>query len=188
MLNADSKVCRFADVVSSANAAYWLSGRAFMRPIEDSKCFAGKVFEYDDVAEWVKKVVVLKEEDGSSMTGDTLVQVCSIKPIYAEYRFWVVKGEIITASMYKRGDKVYYSDEVDQCFHDYVKERIAEWQPLDAFVIDVCSIPGVNVVYPNQVNFNTFKIVEINTINSAGFYAADMGKLVDAFERNFNVD
>jgi spore maturation protein SpmA len=56
---------------------------------------------------------------------------------------------------------------------DYVRERTAEWLPHDAFVLDVCATP------------TGLRIVEINTINSSAFYAADIQKLVltlnDAF-------
>jgi hypothetical protein len=47
---------------------------------------------------------------------------------------------------------------------------IAIWQPLEAFVLDVCETQ------------HGFRIVEINTINSAGFYAADIQNIVMALE------
>ena len=167
MLNADSVVSAFKD-------ANFDSPAAFIRPIEDSKVFAGKVFERDEFYDWKRKVCVLEHDYGNSLTGDTLIQVTQPKTIYVEIRFWVVKGEIISASIYKRGDKVIYSDEVPSCYFDYVQERITEWQPHEAFVIDVADTPlGM-------------KIVEINTLNSSGFYACNIPKLVMALEDGFN--
>jgi hypothetical protein len=81
----------------------------------------------------------------------------------------------ITNSLYKRGDKVIYSKDVDSIYLDYVKDRIEEWTPHDAFVIDVCDTE------------NGIKIVEINTLNSSGFYAADVQKLVLTLEESYNV-
>jgi hypothetical protein len=169
MLNADAQVCAFKDVNFDQELM-------FIRPIEDSKVFAGNVFTKDEFYEWKRKVVVLEHDYGNSLTKDTLVQVCNPKVIFAEYRFWIVKGKIVTKSLYKRGDKVMYSDEVDVRFDEYVKLRVAEWEPHEAFVIDVCDTP------------DGIKIVEINTLNSCGFYAADIQKLVDALECAFNDD
>jgi hypothetical protein len=165
MLNWDSVVVPFGEAK--------VQGHKFIRPINDSKVFAGRVIDEVEFADWQKKVCVLEEDDGSSLTKDTLIQVGRLMQIYAEYRFWVVGGEIVCASLYKRGDRVVYSDTVDQFYFDYVREMIDKWRPHDAFCIDVC---------------NTHlgpKIVEINTINSSGFYACNIPKLVAALESNF---
>lgn len=162
MLNWDSTVCRFAD----AN----IEGPTFMRPIDDSKHFAGRVFEVAEFYEWKRNVCVLEHDYGSSLSKDTLIQLCEPKTIYAEYRFWVVDDKIVTASLYKRGSRVMYSADVDPRFFSYVAAQINLWAPHRAFVIDVCDTP------------EGLKIVEINTLNSAGFYAGDMQKLVIALE------
>ncbi len=99
MLNADSRVSAFKDAV--------VGKAAFVRPIHDSKAFAGKVFDPDEFNEWQGKVCALGAGDRSSLNRDTLVQVCPVKPIYNEYRFWIVRGEIVCASLYKQGDSVY---------------------------------------------------------------------------------
>jgi hypothetical protein len=167
MLNADSVVVRFADAVMPLNSM-------FIRPIQDSKVFAGKVFEAEDFYDWQTRVCVLNHDHGTSLSNDTLVQVSPIKDIHSEYRFWVVKGRIVTASQYKLGSQVIYSPVVDESLFDYVRERIAEHQPAEAFVIDVCTTP------------DGMKIVETNTLNSSGFYAADIQKLVMSLEDAFN--
>jgi len=167
MLNYDSAVSEFqhAEITDEC---------AFVRPIEDSKVFAGTVFDKEDFYDWKRKVCVLEHDYGNSLTKTTLVQVCSPKPIYSEHRFWIVKGHIVTSSTYKLGSKIVYLPLVDQRFYDYVNEMISIWQPHDAFVIDVCECS------------EGLKIVEINTLNSCGFYAADLQKLMIALEENFN--
>lgn len=167
MLNYSSEVLPFGSVVFNESLM-------FIRPIEDSKAFAGAVFEKEEFEIWQKKVVDDVGYDGSSLTGETLIQVIEPKKIYAEYRFWIVKGEIITASQYKVGSWVVYRTEVDERFYEYVRLRINEWQPHDAFVVDVCDTP------------DGIKIVEINTLNSCGFYKANIPKLVMALESNFS--
>ena len=102
-----------------------------------------------------------------------MVQVAPLTKIYAEYRYWIVDGKIVTKSMYKMGTRVIYSDQVNEAVDAYVQECVDIWQPLRAFVIDVCETP------------NGFRIVEINTMNAAGFYCADVAKLMFALEMAF---
>jgi ATP-grasp domain, R2K clade family 3 len=54
-----------------------------------------------------------------------------------------------------------------------VNARVAEWQPHEAFVIDVCETS------------DGLRIVEINTLNAAGFYAGDVQKLALCLEESF---
>jgi hypothetical protein len=174
MLNADSEVMEFKDV--------HISRPTFIRPVDDTKFFSGAVFEPEYFEDWQRKVVVSSVGmEGISLSPTALVQVSPVKEIWSEYRFWVVQGRIVTASRYKLGTNVIYSNDVDYRFHEFVQglfdgfpERLMGWRPAEAFVIDVCETP------------KGIKIVEINTINSSGFYAADVQKLVFALENAFN--
>lgn len=163
MLNFDSMILPFKEVP-------FLTEPTFLRPIDDSKYFAGKVFMPDDFNDWKHKVVELQHDYGTSLSGETLVQICRPKTIYGEYRFWIVNGKIVTKSMYKRGDTVMYASDVDERFDQFVLECLSAWQPHRAFVIDVCDTP------------EGMKIVEINTINAAGFYAGNVQSLVLSLE------
>lgn len=158
MLNADSEIAVFSDVR--------FDGERFIRPVDDTKSFAGRLFEWDEFARWQNGVVALSEDIGSSLTSDTLVQVSSLKHILQEVRCWVVEGRVVTASVYKRGSRVLYSNDVEGRLIEYAERLAAVWSPEKAFCLDVCDTP------------NGLRVVEINTINSAGFYAADMQKLV----------
>lgn len=184
MLNYDSVVSKFKD-------AKFIEDEMFVRPIEDSKVFAGKVMNKDDFEKWQHSVVEMKEDYGQGENfGDTLIQVSPIKEIYAEYRFWIVKQKIVTASRYKIGNKVLYSSDIDQRIYNYVtkilriKNRIFDpilsvhnngWEPHEAFVLDVCETS------------EGMKVVEINTLNAAGFYAANITDLVMSLENTFSV-
>jgi hypothetical protein len=171
MLNADAVVSRFAD-------AKIVTGTAFLRPIEDSKVFAGKVFTDQELTDWQHSILTMGDDYGSSMNGDTLIQVCPVKEIYAEYRYWIVDRKIVTKSMYKRGGTVHYSSDVDKRFDNFVYNLCCsyrrDWQPHEAYVIDVCETP------------DGIKIVEINTLNAAGLYAANMTDLIMALEQKFS--
>ena len=178
MLNFDSQIVKFKDIE--------IYQPMFLRPVEDNKFFAGNVFDPKEFKEWQKKVLDnVDSEEKLSLSGETVCQVSIPKKIYSEYRFWVIGTEIITASQYKRGDQVIYSNNVDQRFYDYVMTLIHPfsyferndrmWSPERAYVLDVCETD------------QGIKVVEINTLNSAGFYAADVPKLVMALEGKFNV-
>lgn len=167
MLNADCLVVEFHQV--------WEDKPVFIRPIEDSKVFAGKIFNPEEFRDWQHRICELNEHpNGTTIPPGTLVQVCPVKDIYCEYRFWIVKGKIVTSSLYKMGDRVFYQNGSPEEITEFIEKRVAEWQPDDAFVIDAADTP------------DGFKIVEINTLNSSGYYAADIQKLVMALEDNFN--
>lgn len=78
--------------------------------------------------------------------------------------------KVFTASMYKHGARVVYSDMIPEYVLKFAQDMVNLWQPNHAFALDVCETP------------EGMKIVEINSINSSGFYACDMGKFVNAIE------
>lgn len=163
LLNHDSEIREFKDVKITAPA--------FIRPSDDTKYFAGMVFDPVYFHEWQMRVCDPKNDYGTSLTPNTLVQVCLPKEIYEEYRYWIVNGKIITRSLYKRGRRVIYSaGPINPELDDFVEARIGEWCPHKAFVIDVCVTP------------HEYRIVEINTINSAGFYAGNIPDIIMSIE------
>jgi len=167
MLNYDSIVVPFGDAKLS-------EPEMFIRPIHDTKVFAGRLISNEEFYGWQHRVCVLDEDYGDTLTKDTLIQIVSPKVIYNEYRFWIVRGEIITSSLYKRGHRIVHNNDVPVDVHRYVEERVAEWQPDEAFVIDVCETP------------KGIRVIEINTLNSCGFYAANLSKLIVALEDAFS--
>lgn len=167
MLNVDSMIAPFKDVT-------WpVDEQRFVRPVHDSKVFAGKIFDWKDFNEWQHKVCVLEEDFGDSLSANTIVQVAVPKKIYTEYRCWVVLDKIVTMSQYKIGDRVLYTN-MDGPIGDearkFAYEMIDIWSPHEAYCLDVCLTP------------DGWKIVEINTLNSCGFYAANLTSLVMALE------
>ena len=84
MLNSKAVVSTFEDAI--VNTA------SFIRPILDSKSFAGRVFEPEEFKKWQHKVTVLQEDYGDSVNKHTLIQVCPLQEIFSEYRVWVVDG------------------------------------------------------------------------------------------------
>jgi len=120
-----------------------IDGPFFARPTGDTKLFKGKI------------------------------QVAPLQNILQEIRCFIVKGKVITASMYKLGNVVLYKECMDNDIIEYANNMASVYQPADAFVMDICRTA------------NGLKIVECNCINCAGFYDIDMQKLIVSLEDNF---
>lgn len=165
MLNGDGTVYHFGRVPEQQHPF-------FIRPVDDGKSFAGKVMDWPTFSEWRDRVLALTPDDHPTIDADTEVVVAEPKRIYREYRTWIVGGRVVTASMYKLGERVLYSANVDPGVIEYAESCADIWTPADAFVLDVAIVGD-----------GRMKIVEVNCLNSAGFYAADVGKLVEALER-----
>jgi hypothetical protein len=166
MLNSDAVFGSFGSVRPTIDPF-------FIRPSADSKYFTGVVMSCRELAEWQKKVVGLGEDDGSGLRSNTDVLWCAPKTVQREYRLWIIRGFVATASQYRVGDRVIYSSVVDDDTIRFGEEMAALWTPAEAFVLDVC------------LSQNKWKIVEINVLNAARLYAANAGRLVDALEVAF---
>lgn len=143
----------------------------FMRPLSDTKQFSGQVFTWGEFEAWRAKVIALDGESTFTALGkNDMVVMAPLVKILAEYRFYVIDGKVITGSMYKLGNKVFYSAQVNEAVYAFAQQMADLWCPNRAFDLDI---------------FETeegFKVGEINAINSAGFYACDMGKFINAIE------
>lgn len=154
----------------------------FIRPIDDSKFIAGQVMSTEEIKEWCKRIIVLKENDGSNVNSQSGIVISTPKKICKEARFWIVDDNIATYSMYKIGRTISYSKSmVDTKMIEYVWKLISimsfiYWSPGSAYCLDIA-----------EIDDQQYKIVEINGINSSGFYDCDINKLVIAIEGKFNV-
>lgn len=162
LLNYDSRVIDFGDDFD------WKCDQHFIRPCLDSKSFTGKVYEK---TEWDKfKDRMLSHQEDTTLRFDSKIQVAVPKRITQEVRCWVVKGKIVTQSTYRRGSFLVYDNIVDQDALDFAQDMVDIYQLADTFVIDVC------------LTDNGWKIVECGSTSCAGFYDADMQKLIMALE------
>lgn len=143
--------------------------RVFARPSEDTKSFSGQLFEADNLIYWLGKVAA--SEDRFGLNGDTSIIVSPEKNIKAEYRLFVVDGEIVSGSLYKVGQLVTASEAIDPVAIDYANKMLDIWQPDRAFVLDIA------------ITDEGPKVIEVNNINSSGFYKSDISKIVAAIDK-----
>lgn len=165
MLNADGACINFGDQLPDN-----LSDIFFARPIKDSKVFSGGLFSRNEWDNWVNTPVA--EGVTSNLNNTTRILVSPLKSyIQKEIRCWVVDGKVVTTSQYKLGKKVIYQNyDYEQEAIDFAQKMVDIYNPLRTYVLDIC-------LYRDE-----YKIVEINCLNSAGYYAADMYKLITALE------
>jgi hypothetical protein len=149
----------------------------FARPVEDTKSFAGGVFDKEVFKDFLKTIVDINDE---LLNAETPIIVAPVQEILAEYRLFVVDGEIVAGSLYRILDETKsipmfrgltpLDDDVSQedvCVA-FAKDMLRVYQPERAFVLDV----AITLFGP--------KIIEVNNINSSGFYASDVENIVVA--------
>lgn len=166
VLNGDSVVGTVADI-SVPPEWDWV----FLRPTLDNKAFTGMVLSKHDFHDWKMRISIIDESDDfTPLHRGTKIAIAPAKKIYAEYRLFFVNGKLITGSLYKRGNDVFHQEGADVEVGWFAKRMVNKWQPADAFVLDVAKTPDGP------------KVIEINTINSSGFYEANVQRIVQAIE------
>ncbi|AGC45066.1 hypothetical protein MYSTI_03760 [Myxococcus stipitatus DSM 14675] len=161
LLNADAHVCRFADVSER-------EGPFFIRPCLDDKAFSGMVTTWEDFHRWREGVLAVQEYP--QLTAETWVAVSEPRHIQSEYRMVVVDGQVVTGTRYKLGARVFASPEVEPVVWNFAQRMADRWGPDRAYALDI-------FMHQHQPY-----VGEINTLNAAGFYAYDVGKMVAAIE------
>lgn len=166
ILNSGSEVGKICNSFDTRG----MGDTLFVRPVDDSKAFTGLTMSRYDFFGWKQSISQIDEEEFVPLHKNTKIAVATYKHINAEYRFFVVNNEVVTQSLYKRGKEVYYTEYVDDEVIRFARHMVDLWTPADAFVIDIADTP------------EGFKVIEINNINSAGFYAADPQKIIAGIE------
>lgn len=142
--------------------------RFFVRPVLDNKSFAGTVMTWEEFEAFRRRVAqVADEQDVTLRLADRIV-AAPLTDISAEYRFFVVRDKVVTGSRYKTGEQVASSPNVPTEVTAFAQACVDHWRPNDAFTIDLAVTPAGP------------KVIELNSANSAGFYACDVGAIIDA--------
>ena len=141
----------------------------FIRPCKDTKAFTGLVLRKGDFESW-RYDQLTSGRDPQWLSAATEVVASPYRELLAEYRFFVVDKKIVTSSMYKLGLRVVYDEYVNPAVTEFAQEMINLWQPARGFVIDIAE------------THEGPKIIEVNNLNSSGFYACNVGKIVEAIE------
>ncbi len=136
----------------------------FARPLEDDKLITGGLFKKEDL------LMALETKITEAHQNKYLI-ISEKKTILAEYRFFVIDGEVVTGSLYKIRGQLITSDAIDQEALTFAEQMVNNWAPSKAFVIDIA------------LTDKGPKIIEVNNISSAGLYKSDVSLIVEKMEK-----
>lgn len=170
MLNSDGIICTLEESIGLLDKVPYVF---FSRPTKDTKVYTGQIFTHDLWKDWMKDLTdsSLKQ----SLSEQTKVLLSPLKDIDQEIRCWIVGGKVITMSQYRtKFRRIQENMDCNDEAKEFAQSMADIFCPARAFVLDIC-------------RYNDgWKVVEINCINSSGFYKGDMSKLLQAIENEFN--
>ncbi|HRI65567.1 MAG TPA: ATP-grasp domain-containing protein [Polyangium sp.] len=155
MLNADAQILSWEKLLHLPLAP---DEFVFLKPNDDLKHFTGGVLRFSECADLYDAL----RRSARPITPTSEVVLGKPFEIDAEWRLFVVNGEVVTGSMYRPSGDSYVPRELVE----FAQKAAADWMPASVFVLDVART--------NQ----SWKIVECNCFNGSRFYAADVEHLV----------
>lgn len=141
-----------------------LTTQVFVRPEAETKAFAGRLYDGMSMLRWLDG---LDRADWAG-TDDPLFAVAPVRPCRTEWRVWIVDGVPIAGCRYGLDGRADPAPDLPDRIAAFARRAVALHDPLPAYVLDVGEdAAGLGVI-------------ELNAVNSAGFYAADIGAIVAA--------
>lgn len=166
MLNNDARVTTLGGLASEPLGEDAL---LFLRPVTDSKPFAGGVVRFGEVADWVRRL------RGAGHDIDETLPVVVAQPcgITREWRTLVVAPpgkppRVAAASLYKERGRARHLAGAPGEVVAFAEACAARWAPLPCFLLDVAETAG------------RLGVLELGCANASGLYAMDPGAVVSA--------
>lgn len=145
----------------------------FIKPYKLAKLFTGNIFTKNKWENFVENS--LKDPHTPLMNSKSLIQISEPRDIIKEARLWIVGENIIEAVYYKILKDIPFEEKVEEQGIEFAEQMISTFNVAEAFVMDIC-LTDIG-----------WKIVEINCINSAGFFPnADVKKIFGALNNYFS--
>jgi hypothetical protein len=171
LLNADYLMMGLNDVERNKESIFnrFNTSNIFIRPSNGYKSFTGQCLSFNN---FEGDLNTLKQSYGG-LDLQQLVILSSDKNIEEEYRFVVVKDEIISGTLYldknnRDAHRAYYDKPCeDDNALKYAESLIPLYQPDLAFTMDVV-----------RLSDGDYKLIEINSFNCASMYGGDYNAIV----------
>jgi len=167
MLNYGASVTTFRELMSFR---YEDQKLLFIRPNDDSKSFAGEVKSFVEISDWYEK---LRNISNINLTLESKIIVSEPYNLKSEWRLWIVNKKVVTASKYREYFKLAKELGCPPEVVSFAEQRCQEYTPHDVFVMDIC------------LSSDDYYIIECGCMNGAGFYKADIGKIVKSVSEYF---
>ena len=152
-----------ATVLTVAQAAErWqeTSGFWHLRPVEDLKLFSGVVLSANELKNWLKNPDSIQSRTGH-IPPDTQIAISSAKELLAEWRWFIVNGQVVDGSLYRLGDKRLRRHEQGEEITRQAQKLADRWLPHEVCVMDTALVA------------TGLKVTEFNCFNCSGFYDHD---------------
>lgn len=137
----------------------------FIKPSKDEKAFDAGILAAGETIE----AFIARQPQARNWHGETAV-VASCKAIIAEYRFFVVQGEVVTGSMYRFAGKANFNANIPGAILAAANEFAQMYHPHAVFTMDLAETP------------DGIRIIEYNCWNASRLYAADVGRIFHAVQ------
>lgn len=165
MLNASAEVTTLRELREDRRPD---STELFLRPVGDTKEFAGTVMSLGEVRRWVEG---LGEEN--TLSPDCSVVVAEPVGLAYEWRVFMVDGKAVSGSQYRRYHALQVEGGLPQEVVNFAQECARIHAPDDVFVLDVAR------------SGDGLYVIEYNCFNSSGFYNSDISTIVQAVSEKF---
>ena len=153
-------------------SAYGNNGCVFMRPNSGDKTFTGYIFTQE---KWDEE---LRRAGFYDPNPQDICLIAEPQNIYSEWRFVVVKGQIVAGSRYKLMNELCTGEADSSCFN---------WQYAQSVVDDICSKEQEHWEVPRCWCIDTCclmngerKVVEVGCFSCAGLYDSNLDIIVNA--------
>ncbi|MHA3978851.1 ATP-grasp domain-containing protein [Halovulum sp. GXIMD14794] len=167
-LNHGAVRTTWAEAAGVARRAGW--ARVFTRPDAETKEFAGTVHSLTSLEAFAARLEASGYLEGQ---GADMI-VAPARMIAREWRAFVVCGRIVAVSRYAVNGIPDPEPGAPEPVLRFLRESIDGYAPAPCFVLDVAEMAGDGAL----------KVIEVNSINSSGFYAADKRAVLEAVTRH----
>lgn len=130
----------------------------FIRPAKDLKHFTGNVMESKECWLWLQDALQCASSGTYKMEEDMIVVLATPRNIQAEWRYFVIGGEVVDGSMYRYRGDFYKKRETDIDVLKEAQKFANKWLPSSCVAMDLALVD------------DELKVIEFNCINSSGFY------------------
>jgi hypothetical protein len=133
----------------------------FARPDADSKAFDGGLYQYSGLEETLRRA-----QSRGLLSETDLVVLATPVAVEAEWRTFIVDGEVVSASSYRKDGRATIDEFVPYAVTDLAAHAASIWSPADVFCLDVAK------------SGDRYGLVEANCFAASRFYGADASTIL----------
>lgn len=113
------------------------SDSVFIRPALDLKHFSGQVIGCVEAATWLKDAMACESSGTYQIDENLMIVIDTPKNIQAEWRWFIVDGQIVDGSMYRFRGQLIKEHELDEDVIAEAQELANGWLPHQCVVMDI---------------------------------------------------